>query len=259
MTDNLYWCYSNNFGDKLSPILYTLLSGKQPTYVDSSSTPKFVSIGSILNHAKAGDTVWGSGLARRTDKVKQDINITAVRGPLTREICERQGVECPDVYGDPGLILPRFFHPSLKKAYKLGIIPHVVDYKAVKLKYKPSTIYSIIDLTQDIDTIIKSITECEYIVSSSLHGLIAADAYNIPNAWCKFSNRVLGDGTKFQDHMLSVDRGMQQCLDLSTSSNIKYSPTDIISIITDSQQRALECSVDNKLLQACPFNFKHIS
>ena len=39
---------------------------------------------------------------------------------------------------------------------------------------------------------IKQIADCE-IISSALHGLIAADSLNIPNKWIKLSNKLVGN------------------------------------------------------------------
>mgnify|MGYP000288702261 CR=1 FL=1 len=49
----------------------------------------------------------------------------------------------------------------------------------------------------------KEITKCRSIISSSLHGIIAAHAYNIPAAWVNFGI-MKGDGIKFEDHYLSL-------------------------------------------------------
>jgi len=42
------------------------------------------------------------------------------------------------------------------------------------------------------------------VISSSLHGLIIAHAYNIPAIWVRLGNRLYGDNIKFRDYLLSV-------------------------------------------------------
>jgi hypothetical protein len=52
------------------------------------------------------------------------------------------------------------------------------------------------------------LTSCRRIISSSLHGIIFAHAFDIPAAWVKISPRVIGDGFKFFDYYSSI--GFQQ-------------------------------------------------
>ena len=51
--------------------------------------------------------------------------------------------------------------------------------------------------------IINEILSCERIVSSSLHGLITAQSYDIPCFWFK-QNYIPGDDIKFYDYFESV-------------------------------------------------------
>jgi pyruvyltransferase len=48
--------------------------------------------------------------------------------------------------------------------------------------------------------VLTEIAQCRCILSSSLHGLIAADSFHIPNLHIVFSDRPLGDGYKFDDY-----------------------------------------------------------
>jgi pyruvyltransferase len=204
--NNLLWFAGNNFGDALSPVMFKFLSKKEPILAAREESPKFVMIGSILNHALPGDTVWGSGLAWSNDKVHEGLNITATRGPISAEICRKAGNDCPGVYGDPALLLPLIFQPNRKKKYKLGIVPHVVDYNLIDIDDCYSDEVIKVNLNNPAEVVVDEITSCQYIISSALHGVIAADAYNIPNGWCELSNNVIGDGTKFYDHFAAVKR-----------------------------------------------------
>ncbi|NEN94442.1 MAG: polysaccharide pyruvyl transferase family protein [Moorea sp. SIO3I7] len=58
----------------------------------------------------------------------------------------------------------------------------------------------LIDVTRNPKEVIADITRCEAIASSSLHGLIIADAFGIPSIWMQLSNKVSGKGFKFKDY-----------------------------------------------------------
>lgn len=67
---------------------------------------------------------------------------------------------------------------------KVGIVPHFVDYAFFFDNYADK--YNIIDVrTNDVEGVIDQINESEYILSSSLHGIIIAHAYGIPALWIK--------------------------------------------------------------------------
>jgi pyruvyltransferase len=205
MSGNIFWMVSNNFGDALNPYIYEKITGKVPTLIPKDSPEsKLIMIGSILNHANESSIVWGAGLARLTDTVNPKCDIRAVRGPISRQIALGCGASCPEIYGDPALLLPRFYPANRTDEFILGIIPHVVDYDAVVRAYGNYEQVRIIDLRDDTEDVIDDIIECQNIISSSLHGLIAADTYGIPSYWVEFSDKVLGDYTKFYDYFESV-------------------------------------------------------
>lgn len=65
--------------------------------------------------------------------------------------------------------------------------------------------YTVIDLnTYQIESTIDDICKCDYILSTSLHGIIVAHAYNIPCIWIK-KGYIHTDGIKFNDYFSSVD------------------------------------------------------
>ncbi|MDX1699732.1 MAG: polysaccharide pyruvyl transferase family protein [Melioribacteraceae bacterium] len=129
----------------------------------------------------------------------------AVRGPLSREAIIRSGIDCPEIYGDPGILLPRYFNPDIKKSKKYGVIPHHTEYNMVSSYFKGNSNIVVINLeTLDVEKTTIEILACEATISSSLHGLIISHAYGIPSTWVEFSKNLYGDGVKFQDYLESV-------------------------------------------------------
>ena len=199
-----------NFGDILTPAILDHFSITYK-FVNHYSQADAICVGSIARRAGKGVTVLGSGIISRSDKVIAEANWRFVRGPYTRERVKFFGGECPEIYGDPALLLPLIVDPSDKK-YEVGIVPHNVDYKYVSESYSK---HNIIGLgTRNYKNVIDKITQCESIITSSLHGVICAHAYGIPAAWVKPNTKLKGDNVKFEDYFASVDiDGIQSTYD----------------------------------------------
>lgn len=196
----VWWVNSTpNFGDILTPIIldYFNIPWERSSYENSN----LISIGSIAKLAKTNTIVLGSGLIGRHENLCPTADWKFVRGPFTRDRVLACGGECPEIYGDPAMLLPLICDES-KKEFDVGIVPHYVDQKHVRDTYPG---YKIIDVKNlnPLETA-KEITKCRKIISSSLHGIICAHAYNIPAAWVPFSNKLKGDGIKFRDHYASM-------------------------------------------------------
>ena len=135
--------------------------------------------------------IWGSGLLYPEQRIKAPpLKVYAVRGPLTREYLVSYGVNCPEIYGDPALLFPLFYKPIVEKRYKYGIIPHFRDKQSVLLQqYRQDENVLIIDVenVKPWHKFIDDIASCDFIISSSLHGIIISDAYKVPNIWVEFS------------------------------------------------------------------------
>jgi hypothetical protein len=201
-----------NFGDLIGKYLVEKISGKKVVWVHPKKwhfkdyfQPIYFTAGSILAQVNKKCVVWGSGVILE-DQVVKPATFCAVRGPQTRKVLLQQGHVVPEVYGDPGLLLPLYYFPKIEKKYKWGIIPHYNDFKTVKPVYENKNACLIIDLmTNAIEPTTDLFLQCERIVSSSLHGLIVAHTYGIPAVWVQFSDKLFGDGIKFQDYFESVD------------------------------------------------------
>lgn len=159
-----------------------------------------ICVGSIAHMGTAGCRILGAGISNRTARVNPESNWVWVRGPITRQRVLEMGGTCPEIYGDPALLLPRFIEPVKNKKYKIAILSHYIDYKTIKNLYPE--IHVINMQTENMISTIEEITECEKVISSSLHGIIIANAYGIPAAWAKF-NPLTGDDTKFYDYAKS--------------------------------------------------------
>lgn len=238
-----YWDKTNNFGDALAPWLIEKITGQKPQH-GKSSPDGFVHVtcGSVLNVPVEKAVVWGAGFARCLDEVHRPLKVCAVRGPRTREKLIANGIECPEIYGDPALLLPRFLLPSVTKKYRLGIIPHYVDYSAALQCAGGFVGDVVIDLMAPVEEVVGLITQCETTLSSSLHGLICSHAYGIPSDWVKFSDKVEGCGFKFHDYLASVGLPLVNPVDMVSKSG------------TRSPVFRKPASIDlEKLWEACPF------
>ncbi len=197
-----YW-FNNvkNVGDMLSPVTIKGVTGVTPEWSDVTPeiTPRVVGLGSIMNAVRPGDMVWGTGCMTERYYDMTGMHVLAVRGPLTAKCL---GVDVP--FGDPALLMPRFYKPSTYlPRHEVGIVPHYVDYAQVKDRKDD---IPVIDVRMAWQKTIDYITSCDVIVSSSLHGIIIAEAYGIPAVWVRISGRVIGGSFKFDDYYLSTGR-----------------------------------------------------
>ena len=153
--------------------------------------------------------IWGTGMMFDYDNVEQTalrpFIIHALRGEKTRKrISDILGENVSCVLADPGILAPLLVEPC-EKRYNLGIIPHRWD-KEEEIFEKMLEYYAnskIIDVQNKPREVLREISSCEYIISTSLHGLIVADSYGIPNCWCEISDRVVENGFKFHDYFSS--------------------------------------------------------
>lgn len=242
-----------NWGDDVNKYLLELISGKKviPTWCFPPQDEYYLCIGSILQWF--GDPraiVWGSGL-REPLKVKPCKKFFAVRGPLTRKELIKQGYDCPEVYGDPVLLFPRYYNPLIKKKYKIGIIPH---FSEQELPFVKELIIKeglhLIDIAHygKYTNFIDEVLRCDYVLSSSLHGCIVADAYNVPNLWCQLSDYVAeSDGFKFKDYYQSVGKDFVKPFDVRQVDKFSEMPSIVDKLWTENK-------IDlDKLLASCPF------
>lgn len=209
---------NNNVGDTLTPVIVGRLTGYKIIWVNRNKSPKLLAVGSIMKALRNGDIVFGAGIMREYDKFKNidKCKFIALRGKLTERILN---VNC-GVYGDPALLLPLIYNPKIEKQHSTGIIEHYIDKGLYKGEGKRISV--MLKWKQFIDEIL----QCEKIISSSLHGCIIAEAYDIPAQWIILSDRVLGNGFKFRDYLSATDR-----TDFSQPFDLKQQQTQLLTAL----------------------------
>lgn len=200
-----------NLGDALSPVIVSALSGLPIVHRHFDSTSeRFACVGTIGQEFKGGTAhFWGTGVDACKNPIDRQLKqyhcppdtafcIHALRGPISRQTFRREGIEAPEIYGDPVWFLPSLIEPAATQSCELGVVVHLTELSEQTatasthetiLRYKiPSEltaniriINTLIEPTfEAIEHKVKEITACKRIISTSLHGLVIAEAYNIP-------------------------------------------------------------------------------
>ena len=202
-----FWCRSPsrpNFGDALTPWLIERVTGTHPRFREPGDPcHKYFVTGSVVSLAQPPCTVWGSGIMSANDVICPGVELAAVRGPLTRHRALACDVQCPEIYGDPAMLLPTFYRPADAERRGIGLALHYSDFARFGGQ-PPPKINRVIDLQQPIDVVVNELTRCELVATSSLHALITSHAYGVPATWIEFQPLPSGDGSKFRDYLLSI-------------------------------------------------------
>lgn len=197
----------DNVGDLLSPVIVDFMKDRHGVAnAKLKSTRRLFAIGSIIDMAKSKMVVWGSGL-RNFHSVPPEypLDVRAVRGPATRKKLLDQGVSCPEVYGDPALLLPLFYDQAVTKRKEYIIVTHYSKEKFIPAAYQTNVVTT---LTSDWRSFIDSIREAEFVLCGSLHALIIAEAYGIPALLIQ--SEIDKDLFKYEDYYLSTNRPKYQ-------------------------------------------------
>lgn len=225
-------CYTNalNLGDAINPIIIERVfdsnpvhsnewncditgigSGLRRFFVLKESKPMQYNLKRIVMNTlnRKPLIIWSAGfLATPSDNempIRPNLKVASVRGALSKQHIEKIiGTDLDCSVGDAGILASKLLqHKRIEKKYRLGIIPHRKEKDAplvrdLQLLFPDSVI---IDIEPD-DPIkgLEEIAQCENVLSSSLHGLIFADSFRIPNKHIIISDKLSGDGFKFDDY-----------------------------------------------------------
>lgn len=249
--DLYYWqpqeIGKTNFGDYLSFKLIERMTLGQIKSIGQNpfmGRQKFLAVGSILHFACENDVIWGSGINGKHLDIQDyhfsNLDVRAVRGPLTRKfLMENFGVQCPEIYGDPALLFPYFF-PEFKKSqnplYEYIVIPHSSEEPLFPKDQQHVVVYP----TDPWDEIIQKILNSKFVISSSLHGIVLAEAFGIPAKMLRVTeNEPL---FKYQDYYLGTGR-----------PNFQFA-TSVEEALRMGGEAPMQCNLQ-KLYSAFPFEF----
>lgn len=204
-----YWNAKRNFGDLLSGLLIKRFTGINSKWAPTEEA-ELVVVGSILEHLPTNwdGVIAGCGKLHKDTKISLPYSrILALRGPLTAK-----GIKGNFALADPGLLADELVTLD-EKEYDLGIVPHWTDktleYNPIFKQFKPR----IIRPNGDPLEIIREIGKCKKIVSSSLHGIVLADAFGIPRR-IEIAPRLLSHSHQ--------EGGIFKWLDYSASINMPF-------------------------------------
>lgn len=239
----VYYANIANMGDRLNELIIRECFGLEPVRC-SVLTGSLSAIGSGLDmltlHGTAAMrlqqrlygltqprlSVWGTGFLNYAEKDEpffRRMDFRAVRGEMSLRRVERLlGCKLDIPTGDAGLLCPELISGGNGKRHRLGVVPHVCDLHLPGLARLLADCgeYELIDVRDEPIGVLRQIASCDCILSSSLHGLIAADAFGIPNRHIILSDLPKGDGFKFDDYYSAY--GVPH---ITTDLRHEYAPT----------------------------------
>ncbi|GAS93709.1 ExoV-like protein [Mycolicibacterium canariasense] len=201
----------------MSPLIFRSL-GYDVTWAPLDSA-ELTGIGSVLDlymwaRKRTSSVVWGSGLRTSpTPEIRDAVlgsvaSFVAVRGPKTRDAL---GLPESTTLGDPGLLAPALVEGlALRRGTHPVIVPHYRVWanpqSRADLKALASDGCRVIVPSEHPIRVVRGIAEAGIVYSSSLHGLIVADALGVPAALLRFEGTALSGEPEFKyaDYFASV-------------------------------------------------------
>lgn len=240
-----------NLGDSFSALLVAAMTGlpvRHRAFV--SDQPRLAAVGTIGHGFRGGVAhFWGTGFDAAVDPqtgrprwsapADTDVIAHALRGPRSAELLRLNGIDAPEVFGDPGIFVNRLFPMGrVRKTHDLGVVLHMSELRDALRPTPPprprpwwATLSPRPTATPPPDIVgasihrpeharyalppgerrvrliemyveptlasvaekLAEIASCRAILSTSLHGLVFAEAYGVPCAWFGFGEGGLQD------------------------------------------------------------------
>ena len=199
---------------------------------------QLLTVGSVLHMAEDNAVIWGSGLngaVSESDHRYKSLDVRATRGPITREFLRRRGISSPEIYGDPALLIPTLTRSRFTKTneIEIGLVPNLFDVGIASSEIEKIGGIHLIDPMRSWDTVVSDILRCKFVIASSLHGLIIADAFGIPARYTRFTDHE--PDLKYIDYYLGTGRDFSPANTIGEAINmggcpaLRYDPAEIIA------------------------------
>lgn len=170
----------DNFGDLLGPIIASRLMPGPVVDFDPAGR-RLLAVGSIMHFGRPGDVVWGAGFNAKLKEHRSDLpdlDVRAVRGPYSRLLLEAAGLDVPEVYGDPALLLPELFPETRswaeQKVRQVVIVPNLHDEGQLVGDDR------VVSPRGPVWEVVRAIASADLVVGSSLHGIVIAESLGVP-------------------------------------------------------------------------------
>jgi pyruvyltransferase len=199
----------NNFGDLLGPLIVREILERSGLRFDGAGQGRrLLAVGSILHFAQPGDVVWGTGVNGKKVDLERGyagLDVRAVRGPITADFLRGHGVYVPDVYGDPGLLVGSLWTRDELRGDRpvvpVSVVPNFHDFRASAAD--PAGRVQVISPQLPVREVLARIAASEYVVGSSLHGVIVAESLGIP---ARFVRSGVEPDIKYRDYYEGTGR-----------------------------------------------------
>ncbi|TQL66592.1 polysaccharide pyruvyl transferase [Nocardioides albertanoniae] len=255
-----------DFGDQLGPWLLGEMTGR-PSY-NTIGHPDdgdaLMTIGSLVTDMeRPGMTIWGSGLRaplrgaaleRLRDRKPREIR--AVRGVRTRnQLIKHLGWDVPEVFGDPALLMPYVLRPGERPSGRSGLSV-VVDQSHTDIVTESLIARAgghRVDVQRPTEEVVEEIAQSEVVVSTSLHGLIIAQAYGIPWVWLRIDGTgVVGYRFRFSDFFTTLEKSEV----VSVATTVETAPSLDLAQVASSASLPGSKFDPRALVDALPYDLR---
>lgn len=215
----LFWYRrEQNFGDAISQTVVSYVSGRDVVWAGHHACELYA-LGSLMKMVANNQTaprerggkpfLWGTGAMGGLDDLSflRRVRVALLRGPVTAALLQRTD----RAFGDTGLLIADALGARPERSDVVGLVPHMhfADDPRFNALAAENPHIRLIDVRDpDPHKVVHEIAGCAHVISQSLHGLVTADAYGIPNTWLDPQGIHGGALLKFHDYGAGIGRAM---------------------------------------------------